>query len=300
MEFFVDGSYTHSPTLNTEQNVICFADYDEIDSALSVLGIDATEKPWLEKGNATRFEARTGYDFFAIHIPDENILDGCPQITVFFTPRRLLVAHMNSGDVNALKAALQNGLLKSPTPEAAVYYLFSRLLVGEEGTMEKIETRLLELEDMVMTDIPDDFTEQIIDIRKEILVLKRYYEALYNLLQDIEENQNGFLTKHQLQLLRLHTNRADRLCFALQNLRDYTTQVREAYQSQLDIGLNKTMQLFTVITAIFLPLTLLVGWYGMNLQMPEFGSPIMYPVLIVASITIVAGLLIFFRRRKWF
>jgi magnesium transporter len=46
------------------------------------------------------------------------------------------------------------------------------------------------------------------------------------------------------------------------NLRDYVTQVREAYQAELDISLNNIMKIFTVITAFFSPLTLLVGWYA--------------------------------------
>ena len=57
------------------------------------------------------------------------------------------------------------------------------------------------------------------------------------------------------------------------NLRDYLSQVREAYQSQIDINLNNVMKIFTVITAIFLPLSLIAGWYGMNFNMPEYQSP---------------------------
>ncbi len=98
----------------------------------------------------------------------------------------------------------------------------------------------------------------------------------------------------------MHTSRADRLLHNVINLRDYVTQVREAYQNQLDISLNKTMKLFTVITTIFLPLTLIVGWYGMNLQMPEYSWAFGYPIVVGISLLVIGGCILFFKRKKWF
>ena len=59
------------------------------------------------------------------------------------------------------------------------------------------------------------------------------------------------------------------------------------------------MKIFTVITAIFLPLTLIVGWYGMNLQMPEFQLPYTYPIVIVVSLLIVILSVFYFKRKNW-
>ena len=73
------------------------------------------------------------------------------------------------------------------------------------------------------------------------------------------------------------------------NLRDYVTQVREAYQAQIDINLNKVMKIFTVITSIFLPLTLIVGWYGMNLKMPEYSWVYGYPFVIGLIVVTAEG-----------
>ena len=61
------------------------------------------------------------------------------------------------------------------------------------------------------------------------------------------------------------------------------------------------MRVFTVITAVFLPLTLLVGWYGMNFShMPELDSPFAYPAFAAICGIIVIVLIIIFKRRKWF
>ena len=76
--------------------------------------------------------------------------------------------------------------------------------------------------------------------------------------------------------------------------------LREAYQSQLSIRQNDLMKVFTVITAVFLPLTLLTGWYGMNFAyMPELRWRYGYPVMIVLGAVIVAGLIYWFKRKKW-
>ena len=84
------------------------------------------------------------------------------------------------------------------------------------------------------------------------------------------------------------------------SLRDHTMQVRDLYSAQLEVRQNRTMTLLTVITSIFLPLTLIAGWYGMNFRyMPELESPLGYPVVIAVSIAIVIVSLVFFKKKKW-
>ena len=61
------------------------------------------------------------------------------------------------------------------------------------------------------------------------------------------------------------------------------------------------MRVFTVITAVFLPLSLLAGWYGMNFSnMPELQWKYGYPVFIVVSVAICVGLVVWFKKKKWF
>ncbi len=67
----------------------------------------------------------------------------------------------------------------------------------------------------------------------------------------------------------------------------------------LDYNLNNIMKLFTVITTIFLPLTLIVGWYGMNFtNMPELTWQYGYPAVIVFSVIVVMFCVIAFKKYK--
>ena len=82
--------------------------------------------------------------------------------------------------------------------------------------------------------------------------------------------------------------------------REYVMQLRDLMQSQLDVRQNRIMTLLTVVTSIFLPLTLIAGWYGMNFRyMPELEWRYGYPLVIVISVAIVAFCLLWFKRKKW-
>lgn len=82
-------------------------------------------------------------------------------------------------------------------------------------------------------------------------------------------------------------DRVERFGQQTRMLRDYSVQVRESYQAQVDIRLNRMMYIFTFVTVIFLPLTLIVGWYGMNFSgMPE----LYYPFVITLALLSVGML----------
>ena len=98
----------------------------------------------------------------------------------------------------------------------------------------------------------------------------------------------------------MFTNRIMRLQDIVASTREYTVQVRDLYQTQISAKQNRIMTVLTVVTTIFSPLTLIVGWYGMNFKyMPEFDYEYSYPIVIIVCIVIVVGLLIFFKKKKF-
>ena len=77
-------------------------------------------------------------------------------------------------------------------------------------------------------------------------------------------------------------------------------QLRDMYHTQIDVKQNHIMTLLTIVTTIFMPLTLIVGWYGMNFRyMPELESKWGYPIVIAISLIIIIGSLWFFKKKKW-
>ena len=77
-------------------------------------------------------------------------------------------------------------------------------------------------------------------------------------------------------------------------------QLREMHQTQVDMHQNQIMKFLTIVTTIFMPLTLIVGWYGMNVKMPEVGWPYSYPIIILASIAVTIIEILIFKKKKWF
>ena len=76
-------------------------------------------------------------------------------------------------------------------------------------------------------------------------------------------------------------------------------QLRELYQSEQGARQNRTMEILTVVTTIFLPLTLLTGWYGMNfVNMPELTWKYGYIAVIAVAAAMVIAEIIYFKKKK--
>ena len=118
--------------------------------------------------------------------------------------------------------------------------------------------------------------------------------------QELEENENGFFSEENLRYIHLFMNLLVRRRDSAASLRDHSTQVRDLYHAQLEVRQNRIMTLLTVVTTIFMPLTLIVGWYGMNFRyMPELDWRYGYPAVFVVSIAIIIFCLVLFRKKKW-
>jgi magnesium transporter len=143
--------------------------------------------------------------------------------------------------------------------------------------------------------------EKLVDIRSYINDLKTHYEQLIDLSQELEENENGFFSSKNLRYFRMWTERVMRLQDIVSSLREHSMQVRDLLHSQLETKQNRVMTILTVVSTIFMPLTLIVGWYGMNFKyMPELDIPIAYPIVLIVSVLIVVISIIFFKKKKFF
>ena len=115
------------------------------------------------------------------------------------------------------------------------------------------------------------------------------------------KNDYGAFSEEDLRALRLLREKTGRLHQEAIMLREYSTQVREVYQAQIEIRQNKIMKTLTIVTTICLPLTLIAGWYGMNFRrMPELSWKYGYPAVVLLSLCIVALSLYLCRKKKLF
>ena len=181
-----------------------------------------------------------------------------------------------------------------------LYRFFARLLNGDMDHLDQLEGEIVQGEEAVLSRDDDTCLEKVVTWRRELLRLRRYYEQLDSIFRELAENENGLLQREQARRFANLGNRTERYLNSVQALRESVAHLREAYQSQLSIRQNDLMKVFTVVTAVFLPLTLLTGGDGMNFTyMPELHWRYGYPVMVVLGVVIVAGLIYWFKRKKW-
>ena len=142
---------------------------------------------------------------------------------------------------------------------------------------------------------------ELTDIRGELRDLRTHYAQLMDLSQELEENENSFFKEDNERYFHLVFQRVQSLHEMTSSLADYTSHIRDLNQAQIDMKQNKIMTILTVVTSIFMPLTLITGWYGMNFQsMPEFAWKYGYVYVIALSVLVVTVLSLLGKRKKWF
>ncbi len=187
------------------------------------------------------------------------------------------------------------------TMERVIFSFLERLISNDYDLLEHLEDKISSHEDKINAQITDhDFNHKITQIRKKLLLLDNYYQQLIAFGEELEENSADLFLEENLTYFRIFTDRVTRLSNNTRMLQDYSIHVREAYHAQLDYSLNSIMKLFTVVTTIFLPLTLIVGWYGMNFtSMPELTWKYGYIFVIALSVVVAAICIIFFKKKKF-
>ncbi|WP_271813038.1 CorA family divalent cation transporter [Clostridium beijerinckii] len=287
-------------TTNNNKLFVAVIKFDELKSVSDILNINEKLLYDCINGRTSKFESYEGLDYISLKIPlINNVLKQSKKVSMFLQKNVLVFISDGNDIIEEVISKSKTGEIKGLNLSKLLYAFFDKLTFEDTYHIEELEYEIAALEEGLITSKNDNYLKKIIMLRKKLLKLKRYYERLLNIAESIEENDNGLIDKKIIRYFRMFTNRINRLYQNVNNLRDYVTQVREAYQAQVDINQNQLMKLFTVVTTIFLPLTLIVGWYGMNFNMPEYGWSYGYPFVISISIIVVVLCGVWFKKNKW-
>lgn len=235
-------------------------------------------------------------------IPDkDNLTDGEFGLGFYIHKNHLVFID----DTMKIKSVLENlPEIKTPenTPAARFFLEFLEYIIKDDVIfLQRYEDKLVAIEEELLDNDIDDFHREILKCRREILVLNSYYQQLMDMAESMSENKNYIFNHEDCRLFNVYEERIERMYDNTKLLREYTIQMREMYQSQIDISQNQTMKVLTVLTAIFSPLTLITGWYGMNFSvMPETSWKYGYLFVILICVMAVAAEIIYFKKKKWF
>ncbi len=281
------------------QRVLRFEEAYKAESIIDNMALQkGVLKDYLEKRRTAAFESYVNFNLcsFDFYDVDSTLVDTA-RVLLYLDREDLIIFCEDERTCQSMEKLLPE---QESDKEMALRGFFTALLENDMDFIDSWEDSITEAEDQALAGDTKDYLGKIIEYRKELLRLKRYYTQLQVIFDGLLDNENGLLSGEALRHLGIIDSRIDRCYRGVLNLRDYVTQMREAYQSQIDIEQNSLMKFFTLITAIFLPLTLMVGWYGMNFRnMPELASRYGYPVFIVVSILVSIFLIRYFKKKKW-
>ena len=236
-------------------------------------------------------------------IPVKKELLGRPMVFGYYMDQSRLIFLDDSGEVGKILKEMERNQIFDKTCVSHILFEFLEYQVKDEiEFLQKYEEKLAAMEDRIMSGKRErsDVPGAILRARKELAKISSYYGQLLNVRQTLTENYNGLLKDEECVLFHLFSGRMARLTEHGKELREYALQIREMYQVHIDMKQNHVLSFLTMVTVIFMPLTLIAGWYGMNFKnMPELNWNYGYQVCVAASVIIILIEIWYFNKNGW-
>lgn len=280
---------------------------DELKNHYTQLGITAREYICFDFGDSSFRSSVTVNSesfIFPVKVISSDAGDKSESQACLYLRKELALIVTGRDDDKSLFKAFSNAVedlgADGASVEKFVSLFFGKLTDDDGRKNEETEKAINNLEENVIKNGRyANVNEQILMYNKKLMSLRNYYEQLVSIGERLYENENGIFDEDKTYYFKTVSDRADRLCAEINLFRENLVRLREAYQARLDLKMNNTMKLLTVITVIFLPLTLITGWYGMNfINMPELTSPYGYPAVISVSIAVAVICIVIFKKKK--
>ena len=253
-------------------------------------------------GEILSSEARVNYDSITgtFSIPDRSDFEKEYIKFAFALDEKGIVFIDDYGHVAVIISKITSKKQRRPSLERFLYDFLNYIIKDDLKLLKSYELELDNMEIAILNEDSALTSERVYEIRSDIRDLRNHYEELIDIAQVFEANENNFFLQDNLRYFNIYLNRLDRLYETASSIRDYTMQIRDLYKMHLDIKQNNIITILTIVTTIFMPLTLIVGWYGMNFKyMPELEYAWAYPTVFLVSLMILVVGILYFKRKKW-
>ena len=163
-----------------------------------------------------------------------------------------------------------------------------------------MEDAMESLEDAMIGHHADISSQTIMSYRRAAMRMGSYYQQIGVMADLIADNENKVMSREEARTFGHITTHANHLSDRADMLREYSLQLYELHQTQIDLKQNSTMQILTIVTVMFAPLTLVTGWFGMNLTvLPGLDWPYMAATIITLALVMIVVMVLFFKRKRW-
>lgn len=167
--------------------------------------------------------------------------------------------------------------------------------------LDKMEDEIEKLEDLVLAKPRAETLERILALKHSIMVLRHIIWPQREVINRLSRDEFPMIDQKSRIYFRDIYDHIIRIQEMSENIRDIVSGALDIYLNSTSLRLNEVMKALTIVSTIFLPLSFVAGNFGMNFKfMPELSWQMGYPMVIGFYILIVAGMLVFFKKRGWF
>lgn len=200
-----------------------------------------------------------------------------------------------------LEKIVQNTINDLYTPEQVLFSILEYMIRNDEDVLDDLFDKLDHMEEQLSRkDIREEFETKLIHHQRRISVLNRYYQQLLDLTSSLVNCPFPIIESESHHMFAYLYNRVDLYSAEAQKLKEQLVSLWDHYQIMHNERQESAVRYLTIVTSIFMPLTLLTGWYGMNFSgMSELSWDLGYEIVIVLAILILIIELYIFKKKKW-
>ncbi|MDW5288443.1 magnesium/cobalt transporter CorA [Formosa sp. PL04] len=226
------------------------------------------------------------------------------QISFILGHNYVLSFQEAEGDVfNGLRERIRQGKgrIKALGSDYLLYALIDSVVDHYYVVIEALGEKIEDLEDDLFNGLAkDQVTNQIQDLKREILRIRRAVFPLRDIINRIEKSEHKLINQKTLPFFKDVYDHAIQVNENTEIYREMVWGLMDMYMTSISNKMNEIMKVLTIMSSIFIPLTFIAGIYGMNFDnMPELHHRNGYPILILVMVIMFVFMIIYFKRKKW-
>lgn len=196
---------------------------------------------------------------------------------------------------------LDLGKVRKKQGDYLLYRLVDIIVDNYYNVLDRIGDLIEEMEDNVYEKPSNTIFNKIQLLKKELIFLRKALYPLREALSKIVKGESEYIAEENIRYYADIYDHVAHLIDSLDTYKDLTSSLLDIHINAMNTKLNEVMKVLTIISTIFMPLTFIVGVYGMNFRhMPELNWPLGYYGVWGIMILIFFLMLMFFKRKKWF
>lgn len=224
------------------------------------------------------------------------------HISLLLGPNFLISFQENIGDIfdPVRERIRKNGRIRKFGPDHLAYALIDAIVDNYFIVMEKLEGQVEDLDEELVTNPTQDSLQKINSLKKDIIFLRKSVWPLREVINTLERSDSPLVLESTAIYLRDVYDHTIQVIDTLETFHDMVSGMIDIYLSGLSNKMNEIMKVLTLIATIFIPLTFIVGLYGMNFRyMPEIEWEYGYYSVLIVMVLVVMAMLTYFHRKKW-